>query len=192
MNSGKATPYPTYIQMKKVEIKKKVYLQKKRKMKKILTIMFFSVISMAHSQAFKGSGDTKINIGTTIQDGGTGILASADYGLGENFSIGLQASYLLGGQNIKFVNAGYRFDAKARFNANLGNVLNVSPKLDVYPGLHLGLKNFGGHLGGRYFFSDGFGVFAEFSAPFAKYDSDAISVYNNGPFFNIGASFNID
>jgi hypothetical protein len=86
----------------------------------------------------------------------------------------------------------YRFDVKARFNANLGSVLNVSPKFDMYPGLNLGLKNFGGHLGARYFFSDGFGVFTEFSVPFAKYDSEATSKYNNGSTFNIGASFNLD
>jgi len=112
--------------------------------------------------------------------------------LGENFSIGILGSYLLGGNDINNVDVEYRFDAKARFNANLGSVLNISPKFDVYPGLNLGLKNFGGHLGVRYFFSDGFGIFTEFSAPFAKYDADAASKYNNGTSFNIGASFNLD
>jgi hypothetical protein len=161
-------------------------------MKKIFTIVLLSAISMVNAQAFKGKGDTKLNIGMTLQDGGSGILASTDFGLGENFSIGVLASYLLGGNNINEVDAEYRFDAKARFNANLGSVMNVSPKFDVYPGLNLGLKNFGGHLGARYFFSDGFGIFTEFSTPFAKYDSNAISKYNNGSSFTIGASFNLD
>jgi outer membrane protein G len=161
-------------------------------MKKIVTIVLFGAFCMVNAQAFKGKGDTKLNIGMTVQNGGTGILASTDFGLGENFSLGVQASYLLGGAQIDEVDAEYRFDAKARFNANLGSVLNISPKLDVYPGLNLGLKNFGGHLGVRYFFSDGFGIFTEFSAPFAKYDSDAASKYNNGTSFNFGASFNLD
>jgi outer membrane protein G len=161
-------------------------------MKKIFTIVLLGAFCMVNAQAFKGKGDKKINIGMTFQNGGSGILGSADFGLGENFSIGLQSSYLLGGSQIDKVDTEYRFDAKARFNANLGNVLNVSPKLDVYPGLNLGLKNFGGHLGARYFFTNGFGVFTEFSVPFAKYDSEASSKYNNGSSFTIGASFNLD
>ena len=160
-------------------------------MKKIFTIVLLSAFCMVNAQAFKGKGDTKANIGMTFQNGGNGIVGSADFGLGENFSIGVLSSYLLGGSYIDAVDFEYRFDAKARFNANLGSVLNVSPKFDVYPGLNLGLKNFGGHIGARYFFSDGFGIFTEFSAPFAKYDNDAASKYNNGTSFNIGASFNL-
>ncbi len=163
-------------------------------MKKFFTIVLLGAIFMVNAQAFKGKGDKKVNIGMTLQNGGTGVLASADFGLGENFSIGILSSYLLGaneylGEKPSF---DYRFDVKARFNANLGSVMNVSPKFDLYPGLNLGLKNFGGHLGARYFFSDGFGVFTEFSVPFAKYDSEASSKYNNGSAFNIGASFSLD
>jgi hypothetical protein len=40
--------------------------------------------------------------------------------------------------------------------------------MDLYPGLDLGLKNLGAHLGFRYFFSDGFGLFAEAGVPIAK------------------------
>lgn len=163
-------------------------------MKKIFIIVLLGAVCFVNAQAFKGKGDKKVNIGMTLQNGGSGILASTDFGLGENFSIGILSSYLLGvneylGEKPSF---DYRFDLKARFNANLRSVLNVSPKFDVYPGLNLGLKNFGGHLGARYFFSDGFGVFTEFSVPFAKYDSEATSKYNNGSSFNIGASFNLD
>jgi len=161
-------------------------------MKKIFTIVFLGAFCMINAQAFEGKGDTKLNLGMTFQDGGSGIVVSTDYGLGENFSIGVLASYLLGGSQINDVDVEYRFDAKLRFNANLGSVLNVSPKFDLYPGLNLGMKNFGGHIGARYFFTDGFGVFSEFSVPFAKYDADAASKYNNGATFNVGASFNLN
>ena len=160
-------------------------------MKKIFTIVLLGGFCMVNAQTFSGKGDAKLNIGLTAQNGGSGIQASTDFGLGENFSIGILGSYLLGGSHIEDVSFEYRFDAKARFNANLGNVLNISPKFDLYPGLNLGLKNFGGHLGARYFFSEGFGVFTEFSAPFAKYDKDAASKYNNSSSFSIGASFNL-
>lgn len=163
-------------------------------MKKIFTIVVLGAFYMASAQAFTGKGDKKGNIGMAFQNGGSGIVGSADFGLGENFSFGFLGSYLLNlneyvGEKPSFE---YRFDVKARFNANLGSVLNVSPKFDVYPGLNLGLKNFGGHLGARYFFTKGFGVFTEFSVPLAKYDTKASSKYNNGPAFNVGASFNLD
>ena len=161
-------------------------------MKKIFTVVLLGAFCLVNAQAFKGKGDTKLGMGMTFQNGGTGIVASSDFGLGENISIGVLASYLLGGSHIQDVSSDYRFDVKARFNANLGSVLNLSPKFDVYPGLNLGLKNFGGHLGARYFFTDGFGIFTEFSVPFTKYDSEATSKYNNGSSFNIGAAFNLE
>lgn len=161
-------------------------------MKKIIITTFFLFALTTNAQVFKGKGDSKLNLGLTIQNGGRGILANYDYGLGENISIGILTSYLLAGDQIKKVSFENRFDTKLRFNANLGKVLNISPKLDVFPGLNLGLKTFGGHLGARYFFSDGFGIFTDFSVPFAQYDTDAQSKYNNGASFNIGASFNLN
>ncbi|PJJ10264.1 hypothetical protein CLU83_3665 [Flavobacterium sp. 1] len=170
-------------------------------MKKIITVLFLVSFCITNAQqAFKGKGDAKINIGANIQDGGSGIQASADFGLGENFSYGFVAAYLLGvdefsginGENIKpeFQD---RFDAKFRVNANLSSVIGVD-QLDIYPGLSLGLRNFGGHLGGRYFFSEGFGVFTELGFPIAKYsdDKEAFDHLNNQVTFSIGASFNLD
>ncbi|MFN5773154.1 DUF6646 family protein, partial [Flavobacterium sp.] len=86
-----------------------------------------------------------------------------------------------------------RADVRLRFNANIGNVFKIDEKLDIYPGLSLGLRNFGGHLGVRYFFTNGFGLYTEFSAPFSRYDSDVVGYeyYNNQFLFNIGASFNL-
>ena len=174
-------------------------------MKKIITLAFLFVFGLTQAQqAFSGKGDTKVNIGANIQDGGTGIQASIDFGLGENFSVGVVSSYLLG---INEYNGFYgstqyysakpdfkdRFDAKVRMNANLGSVINVDKKLDVYPGLSLGLRNFGGHVGGRYFFTEGFGVFTELGFPIAKYgNNDKMFDHLNNQFtFSLGASFNL-
>jgi len=104
-------------------------------------------------------------------------------------------SYVLGVSNSR----GYKpdfdeaVDLQMRFNANIGNVINVNEKLDVYPGLHLGLKNFGTHLGGRYFFTDGFGVFSELSVPISKYKSkvEGFEKIHNQFSVNIGAVFNL-
>jgi len=162
-------------------------------MKKIifLTILFTSFVN---AQVFNGKGDVKFQIGANLQKDGTGIATSIDFGLNENMSVGLISSYLLNTSTYygipKFID---RFDIKARFNANIGNVLNIDDNLDIYPGLNIGLKNFGGHLGARYFFTDSFGVFTEASFPIAKYQNKntGYDYLNNQYTFNIGASFNL-
>ena len=122
----------------------------------------------------------------------------ADYGLGRSFSVGLQMSYLLGTtHNVNGVEkapVGDRFDFRGRFNANLGGVMNLPEQLDVYPGLSLSLKNFGGHIGARYFFNKGFGVFSEITFPIARYKTSAAGYerLNNQFTFQIGAAFDLN
>lgn len=164
-------------------------------MKKLISLALLLSFGFMSAQAFKGKGDAKFNVGATLQNGGTGIQLSTDFGLGENLSYGFSTGYLLGvdeilGEKPEFKD---RFDAKFRINANLGNVLKIDEKLDVYPGLSLSLKNFGGHVGVRYFFTDGFGVYSEAAFPIAKYDNNntVFNHLNNQFSFNIGASFNM-
>lgn len=188
-------------------------------MKKIITVLLVLTASFVNAQAFKGKGDTKFQVGLNMQNWGTGIMVSTDFGLGENMSFGFVSSYLLNTKSYTMSETEYflnnpnydpiidgnyipkkedakfmdRFDVKARFNANIGNVLNFSENLDVYPGLNLGLRNFGAHLGARYFFTDGFGLFSEMNFPLAKYgsSSDTFDKLNNQFVLNIGASFNL-
>jgi hypothetical protein len=173
-------------------------------MKKVITLLFLASFGLINAQkAFTGKGDMKVNVGANIQDGGSGIQGSIDFGLGENFSFGFVTNYLLGVDNFYYnydngasgtakPDFGDRFDAKARINANLSSVIGVE-QLDIYPGLSLGLHNFGGHVGGRYFFTDGFGVFTELGFPIAKYGSDnnRFDNLNNQVTFSLGASFNL-
>ena len=164
-------------------------------MKKIIILSLLLSFGFINAQAFKGKGDIKAQVGANIQDGGTGIQLSTDFGIGENMSYGFTASYLLSVQEILGVKPefGDRIDVKARFNANLGNVIGLDKKMDVYPGLDLGLRNFGAHLGFRYFFSEGFGLYTEAGIPIAKYDTNITGFdnYNNQFTVNIGASFNL-
>jgi hypothetical protein len=172
-------------------------------MKKVITLLFLVSFGFTQAQhAYTGKGDVKVNIGANIQDGGSGIQGSVDFGLGENFSFGFVSNYLLGVEDLNvFVNNQIRtvspdfsdrFDAKARINANLSSVIGVD-QLDIYPGLSLGLRNFGGHVGGRYFFTEGFGVFTEIGFPIAKYSdkNDYFDHLNNQATFSLGASFNL-
>lgn len=165
-------------------------------MKKTWILIVLFSVSLINAQAFKGKGDIKFDVAANIQEHGSGIRISNDYGLGENMSIGIAASYLLSVSKDGLGNKpdfGDRADVKVRFNANLGNVFNVDKKVDIYPGLDLGLRNFGAHLGARYFFTDGFGVMSEIGFPIAKYKPEATGFerLNNQFVFNIGASFNL-
>ena len=163
-------------------------------MKNLVLIIALISISFVNSQAFEGKGDQKFQIGANLQDEATGINLSYDYGLGENISIGISSSYSLSIDSRLDADFGERFDLKGRFNANLGSVLNIDENFDFYPGLSLSLKNFGGHVGARYFFSEGFGIFTEASFPIAKYSNDEteIGYYLHNQFaLNIGAVFNL-
>lgn len=163
-------------------------------MKKLATLAFGLTSLLASAQAFNGKGDQKLNIGANIQDGGTGIVAVYDYGLGENISVGVYGTYILGTSNYyDNANFGDKIDIRARFNANIGNVIGLPSQIDVYPGLNLGLKNFGGHVGARYFFTDGFGVNTEFAFPISRYNNHVYGHehLNNQFQWNIGVSFNL-
>ena len=160
-----------------------------------ITLLLLIVSCFGYAQVFTGKDDKKFQVGALFQDGGTGIITTLDLGLGQNMSIGAAASYLLGVKDIPNSDVEFldRFDAKLRFNANIADVLGAEEKLDVYPGLNLGIRNFGAHLGARYFFTEGFGIYAEMQVPIAKYNTDPIGYENlNNQFnFSLGASFNL-
>ena len=164
-------------------------------MKKIISMLFIATSFAGFSQAYSGKGDQKAQVGLSVQKFGTGINLTYDVGAGENMSYGISGVYLLNSQfSTNNVTADLEFkdrlDIKARFNANIGNVLQLPKNIDIYPGLNLGLRNFGAHLGIRYFFTDGFGIYTESSIPISRYDKNA-SDFNNQFVFNIGASFNL-
>lgn len=167
---------------------------KKKDMKKLILLVTLLSVSLSNAQAFKGSGDNKFQVGASFQNNATGVNVSYDFGLGENISVGVSSSYALDLSNNMPADFIDRFDVKARFNANLGNVVNIDENFDVYPGLDLSTKNFGGHLGMRYFFSEGFGLFTEINVPFAKYKTGVLSpaekLFNQFT-VNFGASFNL-
>jgi hypothetical protein len=163
-------------------------------MKNLFLVIALASISLVNAQAFEGKGDQKFQIGANIQDEATGINVTYDYGLGENISVGISSSYALGIDDRLNADFGDRFDIQGRFNANLGSVLNIDENFDFYPGLNLSLKNFGGHVGARYFFSKGFGIYTEATFPLAKYSNDKSDVgyYIHNQFaLNIGAVFSL-
>lgn len=162
-------------------------------MKNIIFIFALLSATVVNAQAFSGKGDKKLQVGANFQNNATGLNVSFDYGLGENISIGLSSTYALGVASDIDADFIDRYDLKARFNANIGNVLKIDKNFDLYPGLNIGLKNFGGHVGARYFFTTGFGVFTEAVFPIAKYSSNLTPAeeIDNQFSVNVGAVFNL-
>ncbi|GAK77893.1 MULTISPECIES: DUF6646 family protein [Nonlabens] len=162
-------------------------------MKKILLILALIATTAATAQVYTGKGDQKFQVGADFQSGSTGVQATYDYGVGENISFGLTAAYALGIDDDISVDFDERAMLRLRFNANIGNVINVDPNLDIYPGLGFSTKNFGGHLGARYFFTDGFGLYTEAAVPFASYKTEDLTpaedLYNQFT-ISFGMSFN--
>lgn len=162
-------------------------------MKKLIVIVCLLSVSLVSAQAFRGKGDNKLQVGANLQDGATGLNVTYDFGMGENISLGISSTYAMNVLEALDADFGDRFDLKARFNANLGSVLKIDENFDFYPGLSFSLKNFGGHVGARYFFSDGFGIYTEALFPIAKYSNDlapAEYLYNQFS-VNVGAVFNL-
>ncbi|PIE49983.1 MAG: hypothetical protein CSA38_05505 [Flavobacteriales bacterium] len=172
-------------------------------MKKIFLSAMVMAFGLANAQseevsAYTGKGDLRLNVGANIQSNATGVVTSLDYGFGQSFSLGVQAGYLLSVPNDETLGGkpkiGDRFEVKVRANAHLGQVIGLPANLDVYPGLNLSLKNFGGHLGARYFFGKGFGVFTELQFPLARYNDGAkgYELLNNQFGVLVGASFDLN
>jgi len=159
----------------------------------VLAVVLLST-SMINAQAYRGKNDSKFQVGANFQDNGTGLNVSYDYGIGQNISLGISSTYLLDINDRIDADFVDRLDIRARFNANIGNVLEIDENFDFYPGLSLGLKNFGGHLGARYFFTDGFGIYTELNTPLAKYDTGNLTPaeeLHNQFTVNFGACFNL-
>lgn len=137
-------------------------------------LIFFG--ATANAQAYTGKGDQKIQLGLNAWGYGTGVTGTYDYGLNKLISVGAGLNAYFG--NYKDNDKDNRVFVFGRLNFHLKDALQLPEKLDIYPGVDVGVlgKDFGigAHIGARYFFTDKIGVFAE--------------VGNNG---SLGVSFNL-
>lgn len=142
--------------------------------KLVFMLMVFAGVAVS-AQAYTGKGDQKVNLGLNAWGYGTGISATYDYGLNQLISVGAGANAYFDG--YKDNNKDNRVFIFGRVNFHLKEALELPEKLDIYPGVDLGVlgRDFGigAHIGARYFFTEKVGVFAE--------------VGNNG---SLGVSFN--
>ncbi|ASW75466.1 hypothetical protein IQ37_02810 [Chryseobacterium piperi] len=132
---------------------------------KKLVFMFMVVFfgTAVNAQAWTGKGDQKVQLGFSAWGYGTGITGTYDYGLNKLISVGAGLNgYFSGYKNNNNDNKVFIF---GRLNFHLKEALQLPEKLDIYPGVDLGVvgKDFGigAHIGARYFFTERIGVFAE-------------------------------
>jgi hypothetical protein len=133
-------------------------------MKKL--ILMFMIIFMgtaANAQAYTGKGDQKIQLGLSAWGYGTGVTGTYDYGLNQLISVGAGLNAYFG--NYKDNDDDNRVFIFGRLNFHLRDALQLPEKLDIYPGVDVGVVGsefgLGAHIGARYFFTDKIGVFAE-------------------------------
>lgn len=132
---------------------------------KKLVFMFMLIFwgATANAQAWTGKGDQKVQLGLNAWGYGTGVTGTYDYGLNKLISVGAGMNAYFGGyKNNDKDNRVFIF---GRLNFHLREALDLPEKLDIYPGVNVGVlgKDFGigAHIGARYFFTEKIGVFAE-------------------------------
>lgn len=126
----------------------------------IISALLLFVTSTLQAQNYTGKNDQKIQVGFNFYGHGTGIKATYDYGLNENFSIGAGANFFNTGDYES------KFFVFARGDYHFATALNAPDELDLYLGAELGLLGntdfgIGGHLGARYSFSNSISGFLE-------------------------------
>ncbi len=130
-------------------------------MKRILFFMLFVfAVNAISAQSFTGKNDQKLQAGFNFYGYGTGIKATYDYGVSDTFSVGGGAVFF----NSGTYNSGFFFFGRGDYHFQ--DLIDLPDELDAYIGAELGLvgnANFGlgGHLGGRYSFSNNLYAFLE-------------------------------
>jgi hypothetical protein len=130
------------------------------KFTRFLFFILILVTSTIQAQSYRGLGDQNFQFGYNLYGYGTGIQLTYDYGLNDQYSIGVGVNYFNTG---KFSS---RFFVFGRTDYHLGHVLDIPEKIDFYLGVKLGIienkfLGLAGHFGGRYQILENFRAFIE-------------------------------
>ncbi len=141
-------------------------------MKKITLIITLFFGTLCYAQAPLEKGKLQLNIGLGTSGWGTPVYAGLDYGLGNNITVGAEASYV----SYKYVGfTSTIIGIQANGNYHFNEILNTPSEWDFYAGLSgnyyvWNIDNggvdviddtpfgIGAQIGARYFFNNKFGV----------------------------------
>jgi hypothetical protein len=157
-------------------------IQKNNKqMKKIylLLVLLVATTATTFAQHSLDKGQTQLNLGVGLSNIGIPVYIGLDYAVHKDITIGAELSYR--GYNDRFNNSRYKHSiigVSGNANYHFNHILNIPNNWDFYAGLNIGFYNWtsssdypgnynsgigiGAQVGGRYFFSDSFGVNLEF------------------------------
>jgi len=145
----------------------------------IISLLFVIVTSFAFSQNNLRPGSSQLNIGLGLSDSGIPVYIGFDHSVFHDFTLGGELSYRAYNENWQnnyynhniigiSGNGNYHFNTLFRMpsrwdlyaGANVGFYVWIST--DGYTGNHSSNLGLGAQVGGRYYFSNSFGVNLEF------------------------------
>ncbi|MEX0996475.1 MAG: outer membrane beta-barrel protein [Flavobacteriaceae bacterium] len=142
-------------------------------------ILLIAATATTFAQNPLPKGDAQLNMGVGLSNRGIPVYFGFDYGVHKDITIGAELSYR--GYNDRFNNSRYKhsiFGISGNANYHFNHVLKIPTDWDFYAGLNLGFYHWnsddnypgdfnsgvgiGAQVGGRYFFTDSFGINLEF------------------------------
>jgi hypothetical protein len=150
-------------------------------MKKLSLLILLFVITLAtiSAQSSLEKGRKQLNAGVGFSGWGVPVYIGLDFGVSRDITLGLEASfrsYREDYNNSHYNSAIYGFSGNGNYHFN--RVLNIPSNWDFYAGLNIGFYGWsspsgypgsgnsglglGAQVGGRYFFTDRFGINLEF------------------------------
>lgn len=142
-------------------------------MRKVLAIvgLFFATLT-ASAQATLGEGNAQLNAGVGLSGWGIPLYVGVDYGITQDITVGGELSYR---SHTRYETTYTGIAVSANGNYHFNRVLEIPSEIDFYAGLSLGYYywttneihsddyltsrlGFAAQIGGRYFFSDKFGL----------------------------------
>ena len=145
-------------------------------MNKILLVVVIAIaIGTVSAQCPIAKGQAQLNAGVGLSGWGVPIYGGFDYGIHKDWTLGAEVSYM----SYREEYHNYKYDhsiigISGNGNYHFNHVLNIPTDWDLYAGLNLGFYvwsspddyhgshtsglGIGAQLGGRYYFTDSFGV----------------------------------
>ena len=149
-------------------------------MKKITLFLALFAVGFTFAQAPLEEGGLQLNAGVGATGWGASVYGGVEYGLMENISVGAELSYDSYNHSYYGYSSDYKstiFGIQANGSYHFNELLQIPSEFDVYAGANLNYYNWstkvdgntydyndgdnfglGLHAGGRYFFTDSFGV----------------------------------
>lgn len=146
-------------------------------MKKLSIILLLSVfvVITANAQNSTDRGNTQLNAGVGFSGWGIPVYVGLDFGVRHDITVGVEGSFRSYNQNYtgtRYNSSIMGFSGNANYHFN--RILEIPRNWDFYAGLNLGFyfwsspNNYpgtgasgvglGAQIGGRYFFSNAFGI----------------------------------